>query len=75
MSKLLEQVIDEVRKLPEHEQDVAAAEIQKYLDAMHSADVQLSDEQVAEVRRRLEDPNPRYLTLDEFDDRLRRFGV
>ncbi len=31
----------------------------------------LTDEQVAEVRRRA-DPNPRRLTLDEFKERLRR---
>ena len=32
----------------------------------------LTDEQVAEVRRRRADPNPRRLKLDKFKERLRR---
>ena len=32
----------------------------------------LTDEQVEEVRRRLADPKPRRLTLDEFKERLSR---
>jgi hypothetical protein len=37
--------------------------------------VQLSDQQVTEVRRRLADPNPETLSIAEFRTRLRKFGV
>jgi hypothetical protein len=36
---------------------------------------QLSDGQLAEVRRRRAEKNPKMLTLEEWDERLRRFGV
>jgi hypothetical protein len=40
------------------------------------SDVHLTDEQVAEVRRRLSELNPKTLTLSEFSERLRRrYGV
>jgi len=32
----------------------------------------LTDEQVAEVKRRLADPNPKFLTLQEVRDRFAR---
>jgi hypothetical protein len=35
----------------------------------------LSDEQVAEVRRRRAESDPETLSFDEFTQRLRRFGV
>jgi hypothetical protein len=34
--------------------------------------LQLSDEQAAEVRRRLAEQNPKTVTLAEFNERLRR---
>jgi DNA-binding transcriptional LysR family regulator len=38
-------------------------------------DVQLSDAQVREIERRLDEPSPRYLTLDQVRQRLQHFGV
>ena len=35
----------------------------------------LTDEQLAEVRRRRSEPIPETLSFDEFAQRLRRFGV
>jgi hypothetical protein len=35
----------------------------------------LTDEQLAELQRRRAEKNPKTLTLAEFDERLRRFGV
>jgi hypothetical protein len=35
----------------------------------------ISDEQVAEVERRLAEPNPKTLTVDEFQARLRGLGA
>ena len=36
---------------------------------------QLTDEQLAEVRRRRADKDAKLLTLEEFDARLSRFGL
>jgi hypothetical protein len=64
-------VLDRVLTWPDERQEDAA----KVLMLMESADesvYRLADEQVAEVRRRQADPNPRRLTLDEFKERLRQ---
>jgi hypothetical protein len=64
-------VLDRVLTWPDERQEDAA----KVLMLMESADesvYRLTDEQVAEVGRRLANPNPRRLTLDEFKERLRR---
>jgi hypothetical protein len=73
MTKLLERAIAQVRELSADAQDMAAAELMRYLGA--ARDPQLSDDQLAEVRRRRAERNPQTLTLDELDVRLRRFGV
>ena len=73
MTKLLETAIAQVRELPEDAQDMAAAELMRYLGA--ARDPQLTDDQLAEVRRRRAERNTNTFTLDEFDVRLRRFGV
>ena len=73
MTKLLEQVLAEVRKLSDEEQDKIATELIAYLNAPgDDQDLQLSDEQLAEVRRRLADPNPRNLAIEEVEARIRR---
>lgn len=60
MTKFLEQVLAEVRKLSDEEQDRIAAELMAYLSTGDDdGDLQLSDEQLAEVRRRRADPNVR----------------
>jgi hypothetical protein len=65
MTKFLEQVLAEVRKLSDEEQDRIAAELMAYLSAGDDdGDLQLSDEQLAEVRRRA-DPSSRNLTINE----------
>jgi hypothetical protein len=51
MTKLLEQALREVEKLPEADQDAAAGALIDYL--AHRRDVRLTDAQIAEVRRRL----------------------
>jgi hypothetical protein len=64
-------VLDRVLTWPSERQEDAA----KMLLLMESSDesvYRLTDEQVAEVGRRLADPNPRRLTLDEFKERLRQ---
>jgi hypothetical protein len=73
MTKLLDQIIAEVRKLSDDEQDRIAAELISYLSASaHDREPQLSEEQLAEVRQRRSDSNSQNLALDEVEARLRR---
>ena len=55
MTKLLEQALREVERLPEAEQDAAAGALLDYVKHIH--DISLTDAQVAEVRRRLTVPD------------------
>jgi hypothetical protein len=70
MTKLLQKAFEQAQRLSESEQDAAGVALLDYLDHMHT--VQLTDEQVAEVRRRLADPQ-KTISLDEvrrrFQDR------
>ena len=76
MTALLREVLSEVDQLPEHEQDRIAAEIRLALAEMsREKDVQLSDDQLAEVRRRMAEPNPKTLTFEEFEARIRAFSA
>ena len=70
MTKLLRDAIKKVEQLPDGEQDAAAAAMLDYL--AHRQSLRVSDEDLAEIRRRRADPNAKRLTLDEFDERLRR---
>ncbi|MBS0277764.1 MAG: hypothetical protein JSR81_09080 [Proteobacteria bacterium] len=64
----LEQVIAELKKLPPEMQEDWAAMFLDQLDEQHR--YTLTDEQVEEVRRRMADKNPVYLTLEEAKERL-----
>lgn len=70
MSKIFDDVIAEVRKLPDQEQDAAAGALLTYLGTRQ--DIQLTDEQVTEVRRRRSDPNRRTVSVEEAFRRLVR---
>jgi hypothetical protein len=72
MTKLLEQALRQLEQLPEGEQDAAAGALLEYLK--HARDVQLTDEQVAEVRRRRTDPNRVLVSEAEARERIRRLG-
>ncbi len=58
---------------PERQED--AAEILMTIEAQDKSGYHLSDEQLAELRRRRAEKNPKTLTLAELDERLRRFSV
>ena len=73
MAGKVEQAWAELLKLPEDEQEVAADAILDY--ASGSRGIALTDEQVAEVRRRLAEPDPKTLTITEFRARLRKLGA
>lgn len=72
MSKLLQKALEQAKLLPPDQQDAAGAALLDYLDDARS--LRLTDAQVAEVRRRLADPNPKLLTLDEVKQRLARLA-
>ena len=64
-------VLDRVLSWPlERQED--AAKVLTLMEAQDASAYRLTDEQVAEVRRRRSDPNAKRLTLDEFNERLRR---
>jgi hypothetical protein len=70
MTKFFDEIIARVRKLPAEEQDAAAGALLDYLDGM--GHLRLSDEQLAEVRRRRATRDGRNLTLAEVGDRILR---
>ena len=74
MSDLIEDAVKVLRGLPDDVQATAARAIIDY-GAGRDDDLQLSDEQVAEVERRMADPNRKFLSLTEVRSRLRHFGV
>ena len=59
---------------PERQQD--AAEILESMEGQDRSGYRLTDEQAAEVQRRRAEPDPKTLSLTEFNERLRRrYGV
>ena len=68
MTKLLQKAFEQARQLPDDEQDAAGAALLDYLDHMQT--VRLTDQQVAEVRRRLAETMEGTLSLGEVWRRL-----
>jgi len=73
---------DQVKKLLDRvsawpaERQADLAHIVDLMEEQDSSPLRLTEEQAAEVRRRLAEPNPQTLTLAEFNQRLRqRYGV
>jgi hypothetical protein len=58
---------------PQRQEDAAA--LLKMMEENDASLLQLTDEQVAEVRRRRADTDEPTLTLEELDARLRRRGI
>ena len=54
MTRLLRDAIKQVEQLPDGEQDAAAAAMLDYL--AHKQDLRVSDDDLAEIRRRRADP-------------------
>lgn len=63
-------VLDRVMTWPAERQE-DATKILMLMEAQDESAYRLTDEQVAEVRRRVDDPNRRLLSLEEFNERLR----
>jgi len=72
MTKLLQKAIQQVEQLPEDEQDAAAGALIDYL--AHMRDLRLTDEQLADVRRRRANRNRPAVPLAEVRERLRQLG-
>jgi hypothetical protein len=71
----VKKVLDRVSTWPP-ERQADLAHIAELMEEQDKSPLRLSDEQVAEVRRRMADPNPKTMTLAEFNERLkRRYGV
>lgn len=59
---------------PERQADVA--HVVELMEEQHDSKLRLTDEQLAEVRRRRAEKDPEAMTLAEFNERLRRrYGV
>jgi hypothetical protein len=71
----VKEILDRVLAWPaERQADVA--HVVEIMEEQDKSNVHLTDEQAAEVRRRLAEKNPKTLTLAEFNERLRRrYGV
>jgi hypothetical protein len=63
-------VLDRVLTWPSDRQE-DAAKIPMLMEAQDEGTYRLTDEPVAEVQRRISDPDPPRLTLDAFKERLR----
>jgi hypothetical protein len=75
MSQLLDQAVERLRELPQTNQDLAAVELMKFVDQFDRPQIQLSDDDLAELDRRLAEKNPKTLTMAELDARLKRRGI
>ncbi len=67
-------VLDRVLTWPQERQE-EVAEFLMSVEAQDKSDYRLNEEQIAELRRRRAETSPKTLTLTEFDERLRRFGL
>ena len=67
MTNLLEQALREVRRLPEAGQDAVVGAMLDYVK--HLRDIQSTDALVAEVRRRVADPNRELVSHTEVQAR------
>ena len=73
MTKMLRDAISQVEKLPDGEQDAAAGALLDYL--AHRQSLRVSDEDLAEIRRRLADPDRKLVSHDEARARIKRLGA
>ena len=62
-------VLDRVLTWPSKRQEDAARLLTE-MEEQDTSPYRLSDEQVAEVKRRLADPDPKFLTLEEVRERF-----
>jgi hypothetical protein len=73
-TKALKDVIERVQRWPRERQEDAARMLLE-MEAQDVSGYRLTDEQAAEVERRLADPDPKFLTLAEVRARLAHSGA
>ena len=64
-------VLDRVLSWPPERQE-EAARVLTQMEEQDASPYQLTDEQLTEVKRRLADPTPKFLTLEEVRERFAR---
>jgi hypothetical protein len=74
MRNLIDDAVRALHNLPEEVRDAAARAIIDY-QTNYDDDIQLSDEQVAEVERRIANPNRKFISLRELDKRIRQLDL
>ena len=75
MTQLLDQALERLRELSQTDRDRAAAELMSFVNQIDAPQMQLTDEQLAEVERRIAKRTPKTLTMAELDVRLKRRGI
>lgn len=71
----VKKILDRVLSWPP-ERQADLAHIAELMEEQDNSPLRLTEKQEQEVRRRLADPDPKTLTLAEFNERLkRRYGV
>jgi hypothetical protein len=71
----VQRLLDRVKAWPANRQ-ADLAHIVELMEQQDNSPVRLTDEQAAEVRRRMADPDPKVMSLAEFNQRLKqRYGV
>ena len=73
-SDALKAVLDRVLTWPPDRQD-AAARVLAEMERQDTSSYRLTDAQVAEVERRLAEPNPQSITMADARARLRKLGA
>jgi hypothetical protein len=71
----VKEILDRVLSWPAERQADLAHMVELMVELMEEQDnsvLRLTDEQVAEVKRRIDDPNPTFLTLEEARERFTR---
>ena len=62
-----------LKSLPESDQEILAQAILDF--AAGDQELRLTDEQAAEIGKRIAEKNPATMTLEEFQVRVRKFGA
>lgn len=71
----VKKVLDRVLTWPP-ERQADLAHIVELMEEQDNSSLRLSEEQAADVRRRMADPDPETMSLAEFNERLKsRYGV
>jgi hypothetical protein len=74
MKDQVRNILDRVLTWPKERQE-DAAELLALIEQHDKSPYRLTAEQVAEVQSRLAEKNPKTLTLDQLDQRLRLLGI